>query len=135
MQQGKNSTYPGIGHPPIRSHERSRTKVFVLVPPVTRARSRTTCTENALVHPKRIKCQDWKEIGKMEIEGNKLTHQASFGPPAIEGVHCQREGYHSSSKAQWTCIACRTMSNLGQGPSQCTLTRQNISLTHFLGQV
>jgi hypothetical protein len=39
-----------IRHPSVSSHECGRAEVFVLVPPVRRARSRTTSTQDAFVH-------------------------------------------------------------------------------------
>ena len=45
-----NTTYPRVCHPAVGGHERRRTEVLILVPPVTRARRRAAGAEDALVH-------------------------------------------------------------------------------------
>lgn len=44
-------THPTIRDPPIRLHQRRRSQILVLVPPVARTTRATARTQNALVHP------------------------------------------------------------------------------------
>lgn len=43
------STHSGVSHPPVSLHERSRSEVLILVPPVGRARRRAAGAENTFV--------------------------------------------------------------------------------------
>ena len=47
---GCGNTYSGVSHPSVCLHEGRRTKILVLVPPVTRATCRAACAQNTLIH-------------------------------------------------------------------------------------
>lgn len=46
-----DTTHPRIRNPTIRLHQRRRSEILVLVPPIRRTTGRTTRTENAFVQP------------------------------------------------------------------------------------